>query len=101
MSTLERDMTSPGDLTEQVAAQKDEIDRLREQLKAWEEEFEATPTRDGLFTTLSGMDVKPLYTPADRVGAESYEDALGVPGWFPFTRGPYSTMYRTRLWTMR
>ena len=101
MSTLERDMTSPGDLMEQVAEQKAEIERLRDQLKAWEEEFEATPARDGLFTTLSGMEVKPLYTPADRAGAESYEDALGVPGRFPFTRGPYSTMYRTRLWTMR
>ena len=101
MSTLERDMTSPGELMETVAEQKAEIEQLREQLKAWEEEFGATPTRDVPFTTLSGVDVQPLYTPLDREGAEGYEDALGVPGQFPFTRGPYATMYRTCLWTMR
>ena len=94
-------MMSPGDLLEKVAEQEAEIEQLREQLKTWKEESGATPTRDALFTTLSGMEVQPLYTPADRVGAERYEDALGVPGQFPFTRGPYSTMYRTRLWTMR
>ncbi len=32
---------------------------------------------------------------------QDYLDALGFPGEFPFTRGPYTTMYRTRLWTMR
>ncbi len=94
-------MTSPGELMETVAEQKAEIEQLREQLKAWEEEFGATPTRDVPFTTLSGVDVQPLYTPLDREGAEGYEDALGVPGQFPFTRGPYATMYRTCLWTMR
>ncbi len=94
-------MMSPGDLLEKVAEQEAEIEQLRDQLKTWKEESGATPTRDALFTTLSGMEVQPLYTPADRAGAERYEDALGVPGQFPFTRGPYSTMYRTRLWTMR
>ncbi len=101
MATLEHGMTAPGDLLERVAEQGAEIERLKEQLRVWEAEFGATPTRDTLFGTLSGMEVKPLYTPIDREGAEGYEDALGVPGQFPFTRGPYSTMYRTRLWTMR
>ena len=101
MPTLKSDMMHPGDLLERVAEQDAEIERLKRQLRAWEEEFVATPTRDTLFTTLSGLDVKPLYTPLDRVGADDYEDALGVPGEFPFTRGPYATMYRTRLWTMR
>jgi methylmalonyl-CoA mutase N-terminal domain/subunit len=101
MSILESDMTSAGDLLDKVADQDAEIERLKKQLKAWEEEFGATPTRDADFATLSGLEVEPLYTPMDREGAESYADALGVPGQFPFTRGPYSTMYRTRLWTMR
>ena len=101
MSILESDMTSAGDLLDKVAEQDAEIERLREQLKAWEDESGATPTRDTDFATLSGLEVESLYTPMDREGAESYADALGVPGQFPFTRGPYSTMYRTRLWTMR
>jgi methylmalonyl-CoA mutase N-terminal domain/subunit len=101
MSILESDMTSAGDLLDKVAEQDAEIERLRGQLKAWEDESGATPTRDTDFATLSGLEVEPLYTPMDREGSESYADALGVPGQFPFTRGPYSTMYRTRLWTMR
>ncbi|MBO8141389.1 MAG: methylmalonyl-CoA mutase family protein [Firmicutes bacterium] len=44
--------------------------------------------------------VAPLYTPADTAGID-YETALGWPGEYPFTRGPYPTMYRGRLWTMR
>ena len=48
---------------------------------------------------MSGNEVEPLYTPNHAKG--SYLERLGVPGGFPFTRGPYATMYRTRLWTMR
>ena len=42
----------------------------------------------------------PLYTPDD-VAGKSYEERLGTPGDYPFTRGVYPTMYRGRLWTMR
>ena len=52
------------------------------------------------YETLSGLPVKPLYTPADLRGFD-YEAKLGVPGEYPFTRGVYPTMYRGRLWTMR
>ena len=62
------------------------------------ERFERTPERDALFTTLSGEPVNPLYTPDD-VG--SFEERIGFPGEFPFTRGVYPSMYRGRLWTMR
>ena len=58
------------------------------------------PARDADFTTLSGEPVDPLYTPAD-VEAVDYARDLGLPGEFPFTRGPYPNMYRGRLWTMR
>src|SRR4051812_2572159 len=53
--------------------------------------------RDALFTTISGEEVKPLYTAADLPELEQ----IGVPGQFPYTRGVYDTMYRGRLWTMR
>jgi len=42
---------------------------------------------------------KPLYGPADWAGDPARD--LGVPGRYPFTRGPYPTMYTERLWTMR
>ncbi len=60
----------------------------------------AAPARDGDFTTLSSETVDALYTPADLDGVD-YERDLGAPGEFPFTRGPYTNMYRGRLWTMR
>ena len=61
------------------------------------ERYAATPERDGLFTTLSGEEVEPLYTAEDVGDAER----IGLPGEYPFTRGVYPSMYRGRLWTMR
>src|SRR6187399_495355 len=46
--------------------------------------------------TDSGIEVKPVYTAADVTGGE-----LELPGDYPFTRGPYRTMYRGRPWTIR
>jgi methylmalonyl-CoA mutase, N-terminal domain len=62
------------------------------------ERFARAPQRDALFATLSGERVEPLYGPAD-VGR--FEERIGFPGEFPFTRGVYPSMYRGRLWTMR
>ncbi|WP_432989726.1 acyl-CoA mutase large subunit family protein [Dactylosporangium sp. CA-233914] len=50
-------------------------------------------------TTDSGIPLEPIYF-AHSV-APGLDDRLGRPGQAPFTRGPYSTMYRERLWTMR
>jgi methylmalonyl-CoA mutase N-terminal domain/subunit len=61
------------------------------------ERYEKTPERDTLFTTLSGEPIKPLYTAEDL----PEQDAIGLPGEYPFTRGVYPSMYRGRLWTMR
>jgi methylmalonyl-CoA mutase N-terminal domain/subunit len=44
---------------------------------------------------------EPLYTPVHVHGDKAYVEQIGFPGEFPFTRGPYTSMYRTRLWTMR
>ena len=62
--------------------------------------YEAAPERQGeLFSTISGLENEPLYTP-DTVEVD-YDRDLGYPGVFPFTRGVYPSMYRGRLWTMR
>lgn len=52
------------------------------------------------FTTISGEPIERLYTPADLPGFD-YEQDLGFPGEYPFTRGVHPTMYRSRYWTMR
>src|SRR5690348_12757250 len=56
-------------------------------------------TREQSFTTISGVEVAPLYTAADVPVDEAHD--LGAAGEFPFTRGVYESMYRGRLWTMR
>ena len=64
------------------------------------EAYDTKPERDGeLFSTISGVENEPLYTP-ENVEVD-YDRDLGYPGAFPFTRGVYPSMYRGRLWTMR
>src|SRR5690349_14245563 len=67
----------------------------------WKRElYKAAPERQGeLFSTISGLENEPLYTP-ERVELD-YDRDLGYPGAYPFTRGVYPSMYRGRLWTMR
>jgi methylmalonyl-CoA mutase, N-terminal domain len=67
----------------------------------WRDElYDGKPERQGeLFSTISGVENEPLYTP-DNAGLD-YERDLGYPGVHPFTRGVYPSMYRGRLWTMR
>ena len=50
--------------------------------------------------TLSGLEVKELYTPED-LETLDYQRDIGEPGSYPFTRGPYPNMYRGRMWTRR
>jgi methylmalonyl-CoA mutase, N-terminal domain len=64
----------------------------------YRERYSATPERRSSFTTLSGEPVRALYGPED-VGP--FEERIGFPGEYPFTRGVYPSMYRGRLWTMR
>jgi methylmalonyl-CoA mutase N-terminal domain/subunit len=59
----------------------------------------ATHERKALHETLSGIPVDPLYSP-DTTPLD-YDAALGDPGVYPYTRGPYGSMHRGRLWTMR
>lgn len=56
---------------------------------AWEEAYERSPLRDVPFETMSGVPVEPVYGDGP------------FPGQYPYTRGVYASMYRSRLWTMR
>jgi methylmalonyl-CoA mutase, N-terminal domain len=68
--------------------------------KKWlETTYKQASERPVRFSSVSDMELDPLYTPDDVTG--SYDDALGNPGEFPYTRGVYGSMYRGRLWTMR
>jgi methylmalonyl-CoA mutase N-terminal domain/subunit len=75
-------------------------ERLAAREAAWRERWESQPKRDIGFTTTSSMEVEPLYTPGDLEGNDFHRD-VGFPGEYPYTRGVYDSMYRTRLWTMR
>jgi methylmalonyl-CoA mutase N-terminal domain/subunit len=57
----------------------------------WQDAFDRSPRRDVPFETMSGIPLQPVYGP----------DGAELPGQWPYTRGPYASMYRSRLWTMR
>ena len=63
------------------------------------EEARLARARKPAFETPSGIKKEMLYLPKEP--DEEYFEKLGLPGSYPFTRGPYSTMHRGRLWTMR
>ena len=81
-----------------------EHDDIRQTLQSWEqttlkETLDRHPERYDEFITTSGEPVGRLYTPLDLEGG--YQEKLGFPGEYPFTRGVHPTMHRGRLWTMR
>lgn len=80
------------------------IDRLEHQTRDWEDNEVAAflkkqSERKEQFFTFGDFPVKRVYTAAD-LKTTPLED-IGLPGQYPFTRGPYPTMYRSRTWTMR
>lgn len=89
-------------MTESIA--KIEAATLVQQVRDWEETEVAaflsrTPERRDQFYTLGEIPVKRTYTAADI--ADTPAEDIGLPGRYPYTRGPYPTMYRGRNWTMR
>lgn len=99
MSTTESGLQGRSELAARIEQKQRELEGLKSELAAWEGVYAGTPKREAPFETVSGKEIEPLYTPLDVEGP--YLEKLGVPGSFPYTRGPYGTMYRTRLWTMR
>lgn len=83
---------------------KENPKQLVKQLELWEDNEVNTflnkqPEREDNFYTLGGFPVKRTYTALDTKDIPI--DDIGLPGQYPFTRGPYPTMYRSRYWTMR
>lgn len=78
---------------------------IKNNKEKWEKEkvekaINRFPERKESFSNSSGIQVDRLYTPED-ISDLDYEEQLGFPGEYPFTRGVQPTMYRGRLWTMR
>lgn len=72
----------------------------------WQERFDAAAAKGQVrevdFTTLSGMNVEPVYGPSPEAeAADERMERIGWPGTYPFTRGLYPTGYRGRTWTIR
>ncbi|KAB3532386.1 methylmalonyl-CoA mutase family protein [Alkaliphilus pronyensis] len=85
--------------------EKDKLDQLRKSKCSWSEKkvqktLNRFPERKQQFVTGSNEKIERLYTPTE-VEGQDYENDLGFPGQFPYTRGVQPTMYRGRFWTMR
>jgi methylmalonyl-CoA mutase N-terminal domain/subunit len=74
------------------------LDNVPVSYEEWRRAYGLAPERDAPFTTLSGEEIRPLYTERDLPDDAA---SIGLPGQYPFTRGVYASMYRGRLWTMR
>jgi methylmalonyl-CoA mutase N-terminal domain/subunit len=66
----------------------------------WQRRYDQAQKRNADFTTLSGVEVDPLYGPPAGAEYPGFE-RIGWPGEYPFTRGLYPTGYRGRAWTIR
>ena len=66
----------------------------------WQKRYDEAPERDADFETISGIPLKPLYTPLDDKERD-FDGSVGYPGDYPYTRGVYTSGHRGRLWTMR
>ncbi|MFX1505561.1 MAG: methylmalonyl-CoA mutase [Promethearchaeota archaeon] len=82
-----------------------DLDEIKRKRKEWEGIYDKVtqkhPERLQKFMTTSSLPINRIYDPTDLPADWGYQDALGYPSIFPFTRGVQPTMYRGRLWTMR
>ena len=68
---------------------------MSDRRRQWQEAYEAAVGDGAPRTTMSGIPLDPVY------GPPGDDEAAEYPGVFPYTRGPYASMYRSKLWTMR
>ncbi|MEO8167248.1 MAG: methylmalonyl-CoA mutase family protein [bacterium] len=77
------------------------FDKIKKEKDAWASKAAKSSRKlQAKFTTVSGEDIEPLYTPDD-IAHINYLSEIGFPGEFPYTRGIHHNMYRGKLWTMR
>ncbi|MEQ9397095.1 acyl-CoA mutase large subunit family protein [Haliea sp.] len=79
---------------------KKEHDKIAENKAQWQEDYRNHIGVDRVIRNRSGIEIQPLYTQSDWNG-ERYQEDLGFPGQYPYTRGIYPTMHRGRTWTQR
>ena len=77
-----------------------DAEQIAEGRRRWQERYDAARKSERDYTTLSGVEVEPLYGPAE-ADADARFERIGWPGEYPFTRGIHPTGYRGKLWTMR
>ena len=85
---------------------KNFISHLREKLTEWNKSAERFRAKKSMprFFTVSGVDIDELYTPDSIKNGDNenyYDEHIGLPGEYPYTRGVHQTLYRSKLWTMR
>jgi methylmalonyl-CoA mutase N-terminal domain/subunit len=80
------------------------MEQVKEMQETWgrkvQDHRSAYGERRERFTTISGQEIRALYTPLD-IQAHDFAEKIGFPGQYPYTRGVQPNMYRGRLWTMR
>lgn len=76
--------------------------QFQQNFEAWQAKANAAKSRDYDFETASGVPNDLLYVPqGEDASFNDYNEKLGFPGQYPFTRGVHPNQYRGRLWTMR
>lgn len=75
------------------------MEDLEDWREAYREKLERYPERKESFSGYADIEYEPLYTPKNT--DFDYDEDLGYPGSYPYTRGPYTTMYRSQPWTRR
>src|SRR5499427_6349353 len=78
----------------------DQAEATAEGRQRWQRRYDQARIRDADFTTLSGLEVDPVYGPPPGAVVPGFE-RIGWPGEYPFTRGLYPAGYRGRAWTIR
>ena len=83
---------------------KKQLEKVRAGREAWEKDLAGKlvqkPDRKARFSTVSDLEIKSIYSPED-IAHLDYEQDLGFPSQYPYTRGVQTSMYRGQLWTMR
>jgi len=76
-------------------------EQMKREFADWRESYDRQIGEDKTVRNRSGIEIDPLYVPADGTVDDTYLADMGMPGEFPYTRGIYPSMHRGRTWTQR